>query len=396
MYVLFNLLIIFWIVARITRTQDVSFIDPPSRRLVGSPCFAKDGGRGICTDFLKCPGIRETILTNPPANCGFNGLSPIVCCPVVGISPVDLDPLPATVLDISPPSSSSSTECGRNAIKFIFPNLRSKRAKDLATVAAAPIDITASPPVVGGFESQRNAWPWMALIGIKEEIGFNWFCGGVLINDLWVLTAAHCLDTRIPTTVRLGEHNYEDLSDDSNEEDFEISEHVRYPNYSFPVAYNDLALLRLKTKVILKRFISPVCLPWGVESQKNLTGRSVKLTGWGDTQFRGSPSAALQEVDLTMFPTSLCQRAYSDLRQFRVHWPKDIGQETVCAGHESGGRDACQGDSGGPLTYLGGNGRYFLSGIVSTGYGCGNKNFPGIYANVLYAPHLAWIKKVAF
>ncbi|XP_064081880.1 trypsin-like [Macrobrachium nipponense] len=310
------------------------------------------------------------------------------------VAPVEEAASGDSTLDISTPSSSSITTCGRSAVKFI--SSRFERARELPKRFAALLDITARPPVVGGFESQRNAWPWMALIGIKKEDGFDWFCGGVLINDQWVLTAAHCLDTRVPTTVRLGEHNYESENDDANVEDFEISQLVRHPNYSFPVAYHDLALLQLSTKVILKRYISPVCLPWGAEILRNLTGRTVKLTGWGDTQFAGRPSPALQEVDVTMFPISTCQNAYSTLRQSRVHWPRGIGQETVCAGHEQGGRDACQGDSGGPLTYQGDEEKYFLSGIVSTGYGCGNKDFPGIYANVLHAPHLAWIKKVAF
>ncbi|XP_066951878.1 trypsin-like isoform X2 [Macrobrachium rosenbergii] len=382
MYQLPYLHLILWFTVGVARAQVVFIDSSETGRLNGSPCIAKGGGRGRCTEFSECPGIRDTFRTNPPANCGFNGTSPIVCCPAEASG--------GSTLDISPPSSSSIAACGRSAVKSIFP--RFKRAKEFA----APLDVTARPPVVGGFETQRNAWPWMALIGVKEEDSFDWFCGGVLISDQWVLTAAHCLDTKVPTTVRLGEHNYESASDDANEEDFEISQMVRHPNYSFPVAYHDLALLQLSPKVILKRYISPVCLPWGDEVLKNLTGRTVKLTGWGDTQFAGKPSPALQEVDVTMFPISTCQRAYSTLRQSKIHWPRGIGQETVCAGHKQGGRDACQGDSGGPLTYQGEEGKYFLSGIVSTGYGCGNKDFPGIYANVLHAPHLAWIKKVAF
>ncbi|XP_064082396.1 trypsin-like isoform X2 [Macrobrachium nipponense] len=351
------------IIVGIIRAQ-VIFTDPfENGGPKGSPCIAKGGGKGLCTEISECLGIRDTFRTNPPANCGFNGNSPIVCCPVEEAASGDF------TLDISTPSSFSVASCSRIISTF---------------------------SLVGGFESQRNAWPWMALIGIKEEDGADWFCGGVLINDQWVLTAAHCLDTRIPTIVRLGEHNYESASDDANEEDFEISQLVRHPNYSFPVAYHDLALMQLSTKVILEIHISPVCLPWGAEIQRNLTGSTVKLTGWGHTQFAGRPSPALQEVDVTMFPIFTCQSAYSTLRQSSVHWPRGIGQETVCAGHEQGGRDACQGDSGGPLTYQGDEGKYFLCGIVSTGYGCGNKDFPGIYANVLHAPHLAWIKKVAF
>ncbi|XP_064082393.1 trypsin-like isoform X1 [Macrobrachium nipponense] len=380
------------IIVGIILAQDVIFDPPETEGSIGSSCTTKTGGRGHCKEFLKCPGIRDTFRTNPPAICGFNGISPIVCCPDAVTTPGGSDPSPSPVLDISPPSSYSNFACGRSAVKVTSDRFKRAKVFDIPGLRRPEN----KPAVVGGFESRRNAWPWMALLGIKEADGFNWFCGGVLINDQWVLTAAHCLDTKLPSTVRLGEHNYATTSDDSNEEDFEISETIRHPNYSFPVAYHDLALLQLKTKVILKTYIAPLCLPWGDESLKDLTGKTVKLTGWGDTEFAGKPSPALQEVDVTVFPISTCQDAYSTLRQSRIHWPRGIGQETVCAGHEEGGRDACQGDSGGPLSYRGDGGKYFLSGIVSTGYGCGNKDFPGIYANVLHAPHLAWIKKVAF
>ncbi|XP_068207685.1 venom protease-like isoform X2 [Palaemon carinicauda] len=378
-----------WFIVGITRSQDVIFTNPSeTNKSPGSPCTTKDGGQGQCTEILKCPGIRETLSTDPPVICGFKGISSIVCCPNAETTPGTPTLGTAPVLDISPPNSYKNFACGTvGRVTITTEFSRFKRSNELRINKRS---------IFGGIEARRAAWPWMALIGIKEEVGFNWFCGGVLINEQWVLTAAHCLDDKIPTIVRLGEHNYATASDGSNEEDFEISQMIRYPDYAFPVAYHDLALLQLKTKVNFKASIAPVCIPWGDESLTNLTGRSMKLTGWGDTQFAGSPSTALQEVNVNMISTSACHNAYSVLRQFKVHWPKGIGKETVCAGHEQGGRDACQGDSGGPLTYRGGQGKYFLSGIVSTGYGCGSKDFPGIYANVFHSPHLAWIKQVAF
>lgn len=55
-----------------------------------------------------------------------------------------------------------------------------------------------------------------------------------------------------------------------------------------------------------------------------------------------------------------------------------------------------QGDSGGPLVSQDSSGNYVLAGVVSRGYGCGHKDYPGLYANLRYQPYLAWIKKVAF
>ncbi|XP_050710775.1 clotting factor G beta subunit-like [Eriocheir sinensis] len=196
--------------------------------------------------------------------------------------------------------------------------------------------------------------------------------------------------------VRLGEHNYNDDYDSAEHEDYGVVESVQYPDYNYPVAYHDLALIRLATRVPLKEYISPVCLPWGRESDKDITGQLATLTGWGDTQFRGFPSAILQEVNVTVFQSSQCNSSYSNLPHYTSSWPRGIGEDILCAGDPAGGRDACQGDSGGPLVSQDTSGRFVLAAIVSKGYGCGHKDYPGLYANLRNPPYLAWIKKVAF
>ncbi|KAK7076698.1 Trypsin-like serine protease [Halocaridina rubra] len=288
-------------------------------------------------------------------------------------------------VDISPPYVGTELSCGKSAVKELLgPFIPIRRSWQ------------SEPIIVGGVEAKRNAWPWMALLGVEEGRGeYNWFCAGALINDQWILTAAHCLDEITPRIVRLGEHDYNDDLDQAAHEDFAIEKQISYPEYTFPMAYHDLALLKLAKKVTIKEFVSPVCLPWQEESRTDLTGRRVKVTGWGDTRDFGNPSSILQEVDVTVFPTSECENKYRKLRQFRLTWPNGIGEETTCAGDRAGGRDACQGDSGGPSIYYS-KGKWIVKGVVSKGYGCGSQLYPGLYANVQYPPHLAWIKKVAF
>ncbi|XP_066982153.1 clotting factor G beta subunit-like [Macrobrachium rosenbergii] len=104
----------------------------------------------------------------------------------------------------------------------------------------------------------------------------------------------------------------------------------------------------------------------------------------------------IQEVNVTVFPTSVCDQSYSTLRDYRIVWPRGIAETVLCAGDPRGGKDACQGDSGGPVTYLNEEKKYVLAGVVSLGYGCGLSEFPGIYADVRHPPYLSWIKKVAF
>ncbi|XP_069980481.1 venom protease [Penaeus vannamei] len=343
------------------------------------PCQMESGAPGTCRAIESCPSVLESFRQNRPVHCGFSGRIPIVCCPE--------DPAEAVlgpILDVSPPKV--NFECGVRSLKEVFiplPETVSSRRRKRT--------------IVGGVISDRNTWPWMALLGeVQGDLTFDWLCAGSLINDQWVLTAAHCFDRNNPNVVRLGEHDYSSTADDAQHEDFTVIEKVIYPNYTFPEAHHDLALLKLDKKVVLRKYILPVCLPWGLESSADLTGRNVTTTGWGATAHGGVGSSVLREVQVTVFPSSTCASRYKELVNYDRIWPQGIGEETLCAGEVDGGKDACQGDSGGPAVYANDLEIYTIAGVVSKGYGCGNKEFPGLYASTRHAEYLAWIRKIAF
>ncbi|MPC40559.1 Clotting factor B [Portunus trituberculatus] len=366
----------------------------------GDECPIDSGRTGTCS--RSCGNFLRQ---EQPPRCGIKDSAFLVCCDKIQIH----SSLPIT--DVAPPAV--TFECGRNARNMLTLSFSYVGEKKIyveledydpiksyteKTILENGTEIVTEYEVggVGGEMAEKNAWPWMALVGERNGHGINWFCGGVLINEQWVLSALHCFLYKKAETVRLGEHNYKDENDGALHQDFDVVETVNYPGYAYPEAYHDLALLKLSSRVHIQEFISPVCLPWAAESEVDITGHPATLTGYGDTEFQGIPTSYLQEINMTVFPSVQCDRSYSNLLQYANTWPKGIGQETLCAGDPNGGRDACQGDSGGPLVTQDAQGRFVLAGIVSRGYGCGHKDYPGLYVNIRHKPYLTWIKEIAF
>nr|XP_037269491.1 clotting factor B-like [Rhipicephalus microplus] len=221
----------------------------------------------------------------------------------------------------------------------------------------------------------------MAAILMGSELKF--LCGGFLINDRYVLSAAHCFERHRPTQkygVRLGQIRVDEGRV------YTVERFVQHEDYARREYYNDIALLRLTESVPLA-LIKPVCLPGPDLARSDLVGKEATVLGWGDTMFGGPRSDILQEVNgLPVVPVKQCNESYSKLRgnPFR----RGITSEFICAGLPQGGKDACQGDSGGPLM-LDHEGRWTAVGIVSFGYRCGVAGYPGVYTRV--SRHLQWI-----
>nr|XP_029718230.1 serine protease grass-like [Aedes albopictus] len=239
-------------------------------------------------------------------------------------------------------------------------------------------------------------YPWMAVIRYLEMDKIVDRCAGSLINERYVLTAAHCIRSKRLHSVILGEHtknedpdcnkyrsNYWDCADAVEEygiESFEYHHKYNNPKYS-----NDIGLLRLNRSVIMKDHIQPICLPVTPELQ-SITFSKYIVTGWGTTK-NSTSSDVLLEADLPRVGNEDCQEILDRLR-LNIQ----IGSKQMCAGGENM-VDTCSGDSGGPLGYFANYGqitRFVQFGIVSTGINsCGQKNAPGVYC--LVAGYMDWI-----
>ncbi|XP_017955876.1 venom protease isoform X1 [Drosophila navojoa] len=231
------------------------------------------------------------------------------------------------------------------------------------------------PRITGGRPAEPDEWPWMAAL-LRQGHPYVW-CGGVVITDRHVLTAAHCLykHPKEEIFVRLGEYNTHQMNE-TRARDFRIGNMVLHVDYN-PITYeNDIALIRIDRPTLFNTYIWPVCMP---PLNEDWTGRNVIVLGWGTLKFSGPHSKILMETTLPIWKQSDCQAAIVD------HVP----DTAFCAGLPEGGQDSCQGDSGGPLLIQLPNRRWVTVGIVSWGLGCGQPKRPGIYTRV--DRYLEWI-----
>ncbi|XP_047987414.1 LOW QUALITY PROTEIN: venom protease-like [Leguminivora glycinivorella] len=228
--------------------------------------------------------------------------------------------------------------------------------------------------MVGARPANPREWPWMA--SITPE-GFEQYCGGVLITDRHVLTAAHCIRRwkADELFVRLGEYDFQ-RNNDSRSYNFRVVEVRQHEDFDHTNYHNDVAILKLHRPTVFNTYVWPICLPPVGLSAIN---QSAIIIGWGTQSYGGPHSNVLMEVSVPIWEHSRCVNSFTD----------SIFEENICAGGYDGGKDACQGDSGGPLMYQLSSGRWAVIGVVSWGIRCGEPNHPGVYARV--DKYLRWI-----
>ncbi|XP_017537277.2 mast cell tryptase-like [Pygocentrus nattereri] len=224
--------------------------------------------------------------------------------------------------------------------------------------------------IVGGETANSNAWPWQ--VSIQYRAGH--FCGGSLINNNWILSAAHCFQSSntnyaAALTIYLGMASLQGIN--SNSQIRSVSRIIIHPSYSTSSHDNDIALLQLTSSVTYTDYVQPACLAAAGSSLGG--GTLVWVTGWGDIGNSVSLPFPqnLREVEVPVVTNSDCIASYGS----------SVTSNMICAGLTEGGKDSCQGDSGGPMVIKQDAG-WTQVGIVSFGYNCAEPNFPGVYTRV--------------
>ncbi|KAM9456742.1 polyserase-2-like isoform 4-T4 [Clarias gariepinus] len=231
--------------------------------------------------------------------------------------------------------------------------------------------------IVGGQDAVPGSWPWQ----VSLQVNGGHFCGGSLINNRWVLSAAHCFGriSYTQVTVKLGLHTLD--GSNPNSVSRSLTNAFIHPSYSPRTQDNDLSLLPLSSAVSFNNYITPVCLAATGSTFNN--GTPTWVTGWGNIRFGVNlPSpGTLQEVQVPIIGNRKCNCLYG---------VGSITKNMECAGFLQGGKDSCQGDSGGPLV-IKQDSQWIQAGIVSFGKECALENFPGVYTRV--SQYQDWINE---
>ena len=244
---------------------------------------------------------------------------------------------------------------------------------------------------IGEFPHQVALYPQL-----PDE--FISFCGGSILSENWILTAAHCCDKAhqygLDINVVAGGvslQTNEGMEQQTSVADIHIPE-----DYGKAGTNNDICMLRLARDLEFNENVSSINLP--AKNQKLNETTHLVMTGWGTTM--GSPihpdEAKLQfpfidhmkKTTVPYMEYESCMKAYKDWIPCKNFSICPVMTD-ICTGGNDNSKVDCAGDTGGPLIDVDGN---ILMGVVSWGNKCAVERYPGV--NVDVSHYVEWIEKL--
>ncbi|XP_043515642.1 chymotrypsin-2-like [Frieseomelitta varia] len=228
------------------------------------------------------------------------------------------------------------------------------------------------PRIVNGENAKEGEIPYQVSLQNKDS-SFH-FCGGSVLNENYVITAAHCTVGKTPGSIKVvaGTINLTKLGSEHP-----VTNIIIHENYNAADSWrNDISLLKVSKKFVKSNVISFVPLPSPSDVIK--TNDVAVVSGWGRLRQGGPTTVNLQRVNILIADQEYCKYIYN-----KMHY--NVYDTQVCAYDPKVEKGSCNGDSGGPLTV---NGK--LVGLVSWAMGCALTDYPTVYTRV--SSHLNWIK----
>ncbi|XP_036443022.1 mast cell protease 1A-like [Colossoma macropomum] len=222
--------------------------------------------------------------------------------------------------------------------------------------------------IINGTEAKPHSRPYMVSL---QKHGSH-VCGGFLVSEEFVMTAAHCRENEGILTAVLGAHDLSNKQEKGSVR-MEVESYYRHPNYNADTVDSDILLLKLRGKAKQSQTVNWMSIP---KTNEDIKANSVcSVAGWGRTGSSKPTSKRLMETKITIVAEKECQKL----------WKNFLTPRMICALHPGG---TCKGDSGGPLVC--GN---TAVGIVSFGQDkCDAPTKPEVFAKI--SAFLPWIKSI--
>lgn len=240
-----------------------------------------------------------------------------------------------------------------------------------STYAGLP-NLEVTPRIVGGHEVNPATDDTSFIVSIGGA------CAGTIIDERWILTAAHC-EPIFDTPITAGSIHLTG----TDRIVLKIAKAHVHPDYWDKA--NDFALLELASPINFAanpRLSKIDIADANLESSGGLEPETIATVyGWGITSEYGIQPEIIRQLDVPLVARGVANS--------RKGYNGEINETMIVAGFLHGGSDSCQGDSGGPLIN---KVTRTLIGVVSFGHGCGRKHKYGVYSNVAYGNE--WINKV--
>jgi trypsin len=261
-----------------------------------------------------------------------------------------------------------------------------------AVFAMGTNTIFAQQKVVGGVDVDIKDYPWQ--VALTSSPNGSGFCGGSIIGDSWVLTAAHCVNDESPSGLYIRGGSSSPFA--SGGDSYSVAQIIVHPNYSGN-SY-DFALIEINGEFEYGENMQMIDLIDEAEVALGVQDGGVMstITGWGTTSSGGSLADVLQMVEAPIVDNDVACGSASDANGNSGQYNcSQLDESMICAGDlVDGGEDACQGDSGGPLVVRSSdNSRWLLIGATSWGTGCADVAYPGVWSKVSHV--LDWINENA-
>ncbi|KXJ81042.1 hypothetical protein RP20_CCG021957 [Aedes albopictus] len=247
-----------------------------------------------------------------------------------------------------------------------------------------------------GEEAKPSQFPWMALLLDRTGV---FFCGGTLITNRFVLTAAHCVWLKKKISVRLGENQISQKTDCIHHGrrrrhaytplDIKVQKCTIHPKYHLRQKRNDIAVVRLEEEVSFSDSIRPICIPGRGKEELSPIPSQFLVVGGGLTE-NNKASDLLKYAEVSAMSLEKCKNIVKQSNR-----EVKLDETYVCTAGSNQEKHR-KGDSGGPLQFLSelySYGRYIQHGVVSFGIQGGGKcDDTGIYTRV--DKYADWIHKV--